>query len=220
MITLLIGICFTLFLHKRYGILIRKGILTAMTNMETISFMVLFILCLLAAALKVWDYFMVRRAVNREREAAEAPAGEIVIKSSWRSCASSALLFLAFLAPLLVAGAMGTAAAIVFALLAVAALYYCLYSLLWRITLKEDTFVCRTMTGKQSTYAYADVRRIIPIGRKKRRMDGMRILMADETIIFVDRTLYGLETLERRARAAAGDDFTTEESLSPMKPLR
>ena len=191
-----------------------------MTDMETASFMALFILCLLAAGLKVWDYFLVRRAVKQERNEADATVGEIVIKSGWRSCTSSAMLCLAFLAPLLVSGAMSTPAVVIFALLAVAALYYVLYSLLWRITLKEDAFVCRAMTGKQSTYAYADVRRIVPIGRRKRRMDGMRILMADETIIFVDRTLYGLETLERRARAAAGDDFTTEESLSPMKPLR
>ena len=51
-------------------------------------------------------------------------------------------------------------------------------------------------------------------------MDGTRVVMRDDSIVFIDRTLYGVETLERRVRDALGDSFIEEASLQPMKPLR
>lgn len=38
-------------------------------------------------------------------------------------------------------------------------------------------------------------------------MDGTRLVMRDDTVVFIDRTLYGLETLERRVRDALGESF-------------
>ena len=102
---------------------------------------------------------------------------------------------------------------------ALAALYYFIHGLVWRITLEEESFTCRSLTGKESTHRYADVRRIVPIGRSKRKMDGTRVVMRDDSIVFIDRTLYGVETLERRVRDALGDNFIEEASLQPMKPL-
>ena len=108
----------------------------------------------------------------------------------------------------------------IFLLLAVAALYYFVHSLIWRVVLDEEAFTCRTITGKESTYRYADVRRIVPFGKSKRKMDGTRVVMQDDTIVIIDRTLYGVETLERRVRDVLGDDFISESSLAPMKPLK
>ena len=51
-------------------------------------------------------------------------------------------------------------------------------------------------------------------------MDGTRVVMQDDTIVIIDRTLYGVETLERRVRDVLGDDFISESSLAPMKPLK
>ena len=64
------------------------------------------------------------------------------------------------------------------------------------------------------------MRRIVPFGKSKRKMDGTRVVMQDDTIVIIDRTLYGVETLERRVREVLGEDFISESSLAPMKPLR
>lgn len=191
-----------------------------MTEKEYISFLLLFILCLVGTAFKIWDYFRVRHAVKAERAKAGTGSGRIVIKSDWRSSLSTLLLLLGVLAPLVTGSITRALPLAFFILFAFAALYYLVHSLFWRITVDEESFTCRTMVGKETTYRFADVRRIVPIGKSKRKMDGTRIVMRDDTIVFVDRTLYGVETLERRVKEALGENFVEEESLKPMRPLR
>ena len=124
------------------------------------------------------------------------------------------------LAPVVTGSILNPVPLAIFILFALAALYYFFHGLLWRVTVEEDTFTCRTMTGKESTYRYDGVRRIVPMGKSKRKMDGTRLVMRDDTVVFIDRTLYGLETLERRVRDALGESCIEEASLNPIKPLR
>ncbi len=191
-----------------------------MDQKDYVSFVLMLALCLAGSIFKLWDYILVHRSVKKERASASVLSGQIVIRADWRSWLSTGLLFLGVAVPI-VAGTITAAFPLVFFILfALAALYYCLHSLFWSITLNETDFVCRTLSGQKNTYAYADVRRIVPIGRKKRRMDGLRIVMADGSVIVVDRTLYGLDTLERRVRAVVGDVYVPEDFITPMRPLR
>lgn len=191
-----------------------------MTAKEYVSFLLLFLLCVLGSAFKLWDYLRVRRAVKEERARVGTIPGRVVIKVDWRASVSTLCLLLGVLAPLVTGTITKVFPLIVFILFAIAALYYFVHGLIWRITLEDESFICRSMTGKQSSYRYADVRRIVPIGRSKRKMDGTRVVMRNDTVIFIDRTLFGVETLERRVRDALGDSFIEEASLQPMKPLR
>ena len=191
-----------------------------MTEKEYISFLLLFLLCLLGTAFKLWDYIRVRRAVKEERARVGTIPGQVVIKVDWRASLSTFCLMLGVLAPLVTGSITKTLPLVIFILFALAALYYFIHGLVWRITLEEESFTCRSLTGKESTHRYADVRRIVPIGRSKRKMDGTRVVMRDDSIVFIDRTLYGVETLERRVRDALRDSFIEEASLQPMKPLR
>lgn len=191
-----------------------------MTAKEYVSFLLLFLLCVLGSAFKLWDYLRVRRAVKEERARVGTIPGCVVIKVDWRASISTLCLLLGVLAPLVTGTITKVFPLIIFILFAIAALYYFVHGLIWRITLEDESFICRSMTGKQSSYRYADVRRIVPIGRSKRKMDGTRVVMRNDTVIFIDRTLFGVETLERRVRDALGDSFIEEASLQPMKPLR
>ena len=191
-----------------------------MTAKEYVSFLLLFLLCVLGSAFKLWDYLRVRRAVKEERARVGTIPGRVVIKVDWRASISTLCLLLGVLAPLVTGTITKVFPLIIFILFALAALYYFVHGLIWRITLEDESFICRSMTGKQSSYRYADVRRIVPIGRSKRKMDGTRVVMRNDTVIFIDRTLFGVETLERRVRDALGDSFIEEASLQPMKPLR
>ncbi len=191
-----------------------------MTAKEYVSFLLLFLLCVLGSAFKLWDYLRVRRAVKEERARVGTIPGRVVIKVDWRASISTLCLLLGVLAPLVTGTITKVFPLIIFILFAIAALYYFVHGLIWRITLEDESFICRSMTGKQSSYRYADVRRIVPIGRSKRKMDGTRVVMRNDTVIFIDRTLFGVETLERRVRDALGDSFIEEASLQPMKPLR
>ena len=191
-----------------------------MTEKEYVSFLLLFILCVLGTAFKLWDYFRVRSAVKAERARVGSHTGRIVIKADWRAWLSTLLLLLGVLAPVVTGSILNPVPLAIFILFALAALYYFFHGLLWRVTLEEETFTCRTMTGKESTYRYDGVRRIVPMGKSKRKMDGTRLVMRDDTVVFIDRTLYGLETLERRVRDALGESFIEEASLNPIKPLR
>ena len=62
--------------------------------------------------------------------------------------------------------------------------------------------------------------RVVYLGKSKRRLDGARFVMKDGTVILVDRTLYGLDTLTRRARAAENTHFIVETALEPLRTLR
>ena len=161
-----------------------------------------------------------RRAVKEEHARVGTIPGRVVIKVDWRASVSTLCLLLGVLAPLVTGTITKVFPLIIFILFAIAALYYFVHGLIWCITLEDEFFICRSMTGKQSSYRYADVRRIVPIGRSKRKMDGTRVVMRNDTVIFIDRTLFGVETLERRVRDALGDSFIEEASLQPMKPLR
>ena len=191
-----------------------------MTAKEYVSFLLLFLLCVLGSAFKLWDYLRVRRAVKEEHARVGTIPGRVVIKVDWRASVSTLCLLLGVLAPLVTGTITKVFPLIIFILFAIAALYYFVHGLIWCITLEDEFFICRSMTGKQSSYRYADVRRIVPIGRSKRKMDGTRVVMRNDTVIFIDRTLFGVETLERRVRDALGDSFIEEASLQPMKPLR
>ena len=187
---------------------------------DYVSILLLFGLCLLGTFFKLWDYLRVRHAVKAERKNAETASGRIVIRDDWRASLSTLFILLGVLAPVIAGSITNPIALVIFLLLAVAALYYFVHSLIWRVVLDEEAFTCRTITGKESSYRYADVRRIVPFGKSKRKMDGTRVVMQDDTIVIIDRTLYGVETLERRVRAVLGDDYISESSLAPMKPLR
>ena len=71
-----------------------------MTEKEYISFLLLFLLCLLGTAFKLWDYIRVRRAVKEERARVGAIPGQVVIKVDWRASLSTFCLMLGVLAPL------------------------------------------------------------------------------------------------------------------------
>ena len=74
-----------------------------MTEKEYVSFLLLFILCVLGTAFKLWDYFRVRSAVKAERARVGSQTGRIVIKADWlaqhassvarRACAGSHRLY-------------------------------------------------------------------------------------------------------------------------------
>ena len=70
-----------------------------MTEKEYVSFLLLFILCVLGTAFKLWDYFRVRSAVKAERARVGSQTGRIVIKADWRAWLSTLLLLLGVLAP-------------------------------------------------------------------------------------------------------------------------
>jgi len=110
---------------------------------------------------------------------------------------------------------------VVFIVFAAGSLYYAIHSMLWRLTLEEgETFTCKSIKGAVTTYRYADLVRVVYLGKSKRRLDGARFVMKDGSIIFVDRTLYGLDTLTRRARNAENTSFVEETALEPIRSLR
>ena len=62
-----------------------------MTEKEYVSFLLLFILCVLGTAFKLWDYFRVRSAVKAERARVGSQTGRIVIKADWRAWHASSV---------------------------------------------------------------------------------------------------------------------------------
>lgn len=192
-----------------------------MQEKELIGFTIMLIVWLIATVLKVVDYFIVRKAVMRERESKYAMPGTIVIKSDWHAWVSYYLFFTGLLIPLFLGSVVAPVALVIFILFAAGSLYYALYGTFWRMTLTEgDVFTVKHPKGTVKEYRYQDVLRVVYIGRSKRRLDGARFVMKDGTIIFVDRTLYGLETLVRRARNAENTSFIEEASLEPIRPPR
>ena len=93
-----------------------------MTEKEYISFLLLFLLCLLGTAFKLWDYIRVRRAVKEERARVGTIPGQVVIKVDWRASLSTFCLMLGVLAPLVTGSITKTLPLVIFILFALAAL--------------------------------------------------------------------------------------------------
>lgn len=192
-----------------------------MPEKEYIGFLIMLIVWAIASILKIVDYFLVRRAVKFERKSQYAIPGTIVVKSEWYAYVSYFLFFAGLMVPLLSGSVVAPLAYIIFIIFAAGSLYYALHSVLWRMTLDEgETFTCKSLRGKVTTYRYSDVVRVVYLGKSKRRLDGARFVMKDGSIIFVDRTLYGLDTLARRARSAENSSFVEEAALEPIRTPR
>lgn len=199
----------------------KRSIEQKMPEKEYIGFLIMLIVWAIASVLKVTDYFLVRSAVKRERASKYPMPGTIVIKSAWYAYVSYYLFFAGLIVPLVSGSVVAPLAYVIFILFAAGALYYAVHSMLWSMTLDEgETFTCKSLRGKVTTYRYADVVRVVYLGKSKRRLDGARFVMKDGTVILVDRTLYGLDTLTRRARAAENTHFIEETALEPIRTLR
>lgn len=192
-----------------------------MEDKEFVGFIIMLIVWSAATVLKAVDYFIVRSAVKRERESKYAMPGTIIVKSDWYAWVSYYMFFAGLLIPLFLGSIVAPVALIIFILFAVGALYYAVHGTLWRMTLPEgEVFTVKHPRGTVKEYRYADVVRVVYLGKSKRRLDGARYVMKDGSIIFVDRTLYGLETLTRRARNAENTSFVEEAALEPIRPIR